>query len=98
MNSKCTVKKPHTSCIDTNIIKSVFKGFLHRVHSICFKKYTKEEEKFFIDMFVENGDKKKLLKNLVMEYNNKRNNKSDHENNTQTRLTLDSRHQSKNET
>ena len=49
-------------------------------------------------MFVENGDKKQLLKNLVMEYNNKRNNKSDHENNTQTRLTFDSRHQSKNET
>ena len=49
-------------------------------------------------MFVENGDKKQLLKNLVMGYNNKRNNKSDHENNTQTRLTLDSRHQSKNET
>ena len=45
-------------------------------------------------MFVENGDKKQLLKNLVMEYDNK----SDHENNTQTRLTLDSRHQSKNET
>ena len=36
-------------------------------------------------MFVENDDKKQLLKNLVMECNNKRNNKSDHENNTQTR-------------
>ena len=52
-------------------------------------------------MFVENGDKKQLLKNLVIEYNNKRNNKSDHENSRlykSKEFTLDSRHQSKNET
>ena len=35
-----------TSCIDPNIIKSVFKGFLYRAHSICSEKYIKEEEKF----------------------------------------------------
>ena len=34
-----------TLCIDPNIIKSVFKGFLHRAHSICSEKYIKEEEK-----------------------------------------------------
>ena len=41
-----------TSSIDPNIIKSVFKGFLHRAHSICSDKYIKEEEKFLTDMFV----------------------------------------------
>ena len=34
-----------TSCIDPNIIKSVFKGFLHRVHSTFSEKYIKEEKK-----------------------------------------------------
>ena len=72
-----------TSCIDSNIIKSVFKGFLHRAHSISSDKYIKEEEKFLIDMFVENGHSKQLLKNLVIKYNNKKNN--NHENNTENR-------------
>ena len=67
-----------TSCIDPNIIKSVFKGFLHRAHLTCSEKYIKEEEKFLIDMFVENGHNKQLLKNLVIKYNNKKNNKNNH--------------------
>ena len=71
-----------TSCINPNIIKSVFKGLFHRAHSICSEKYIKEEEKFLIDMFVENGHNKQLLKNLVMKYNNKKN-KNNHENNTE---------------
>ena len=83
MNSKCTAKKPLlTSYIDPNTIKSVFKGFLHRAHSICSEKYIKE--KFLIDTFVENGHNKQLLKNLVIKYN-KKNNKSNHENNTASR-------------
>ena len=94
INNKCEFKvhikkaitnihiKP-TSCIDPNIIKSVFKGFLHRAHTICSEKYVKEEEKFLIDMFVENGHSKQLLKNLVIKYNNKKNNKNNHENNTE---------------
>ena len=92
MNSKCTEKKAitnihikPTSCIDPNIIKSVFKGFLHREHSICSEKYIKEEEKILIDMFVENGHNKQLLKNLVIKYNNKKNNKNNHENITENR-------------
>ena len=60
------------SYIDSNIIKSVFKGFLDRTQSICSEKYIKEEEKFLIVMFVENGHNKQLLKNLVVEYNNKK--------------------------
>ena len=74
-----------TSCIDPNIIKSVFKGFLHRAHSICSEKYIKEEEKFLIDMFVENGHNKQLLKNLVIKYKNKKNNKNNHEDKTENR-------------
>ena len=63
------------SCIDPNIIKSVFKGsfhgvfkgFLHREHSTCSEKYIKEKEKFLIDIFVENDRNKQFLKNLVVE-------------------------------
>ena len=72
-----------TSCIDPHTMKSIFKGFLHRAHSICSEKYIKEEEKLLIDMFAENGHNKQLLKNLVVEYNNKKNNKNNHENKTQ---------------
>ena len=36
-------------------------------------------------MFVENGHKKQLLKSLVIKYNNKKNNKNDHQNNTESR-------------
>ena len=34
-------------------------------------------------MFVETGHNKQLLKNLMVEYNNKKNNENNHENNTQ---------------
>ena len=91
--------KPASS-IDPNIMKSVFKGFFHRAHSICSNKYIKEEEKFLIDMFVENGHSKQLLKNLVIKYNNKKKNKNNHENNTENRdyKNLNSKYQSKNKT
>ena len=68
-------------CIDSNIIKNVFKGFLHIAHSLCSGKYIKEEKKNLINMFVENGHDKQLLKNLVIKYNNKKNNKNNQENN-----------------
>ena len=35
-----------TSCIDPNIIKSVFKGFLHRAHSICSENISKKKKSF----------------------------------------------------
>ena len=73
-----------TSCIDPNIIKSVFKGFLHRAHSISSEKYIKEEEKLLIGMFFENGHNIQLLRNLtIIQHNNKKNNKISHENNTE---------------
>ena len=74
-----------TLCIDPNTIKSVFKGLLHRAHSICSQKYIKEEEKFLIDVFIENGHSKQLLKNLVIKYNNKKNKKNNHKNSTENR-------------
>ena len=74
-----------TSWIDPNIIKSVFKGFLYRTHSICSEKYVKEEQTFLIDIFVENVYYKQLLKSLVIEYNNIRDNKSNRENITKDR-------------
>ena len=43
--------KPN-SCIDPNITKSVFKGFLHRAHTICSEKFLKEEIRFLVNMFV----------------------------------------------
>ena len=85
-----------TSCIDPNIIKSVFKVyssvFLHRAHSICSEKYIKEEENCLIDMFVENDHSKQLLKNLVIKCNKKKIIR------TITKITLDSKHQSKSKT
>ena len=90
VDRKKTITNIHVkpaSCIDPNIIKSVFKGFLDRTQSICSEKYIKEEEKFLIVMFVENSHKKQLLNNLVVEYNNKKKNiKNNHENNTKSRL------------
>ena len=74
-----------TSCINPNIIKSVFKGFLDRAHSISSEKYIKEEQKLLIVMFADNGHNKQLLKNLVIKYKNKKNNKKNHENNTENR-------------
>ena len=88
MHHKKAINNIHikpTPCIDPNIIESVFKGFLHRAHSICFEKYIKEKEKFLIDLFVENVHNKQLLKILVIKYNNKKNNKSNDENNNGNR-------------
>ena len=41
-----------TSYIDPNTMKRVFKGFLHRAHSICCEKHIKEEENFSVEIFV----------------------------------------------
>ena len=83
VHSKKAITNIHTkptSCIDPNIIKSVFKGFLHRSHSICSEKYIKEEEKFLIDMSVQNGHNTQVL---VIEYNNEKNINNNHENNNE---------------
>ena len=74
-----------TLCIDPNIIKIVFKGFLYKADLIYFEKCIKEEEKFSIHIFLENGHSKRLSKTLVINYRNKKNNKNNNENNTENR-------------
>ena len=71
--------KPNTF-IDPSITKSVFKGFLHRAHTICSEKYIKEEIQFLVNMLVENGHKRTFLA-LVKDYNTKNKN-SDNRNDT----------------
>ena len=78
--------KPN-SCIDPSITKSVFKGFLHRAHTICSEKYIKEEMQFLGNMFVENGHKRTFLEALVKDYNTKKKN-SDNRNYTNTKKIL----------
>ena len=72
--------KPNTF-IDPSITKSVFKGFLHRAHTICSEKYIKEEIQFLVNMLVENGHKRTFLEALVKDYNTKNKN-SDNRNDT----------------
>ena len=51
------------SCTDPSITKSVFRNSLHRAHTMCSKKYIKEETQFLIDMFIDNGHRT-FLENL----------------------------------
>lgn len=60
------------SCVDRTITKSVFKGFLYWAHKVCSGKYIKEETRFLIDMFVENGCNRIFPENLVKYYNGKK--------------------------
>ena len=83
MNSKYTAKMPLPTYISNQHRASTLT--LSKVYSkVSFTQHT-EEEKFLIDMFVENGHNKQLLKNLVMKYNNKKNNKNNRKNNTDNR-------------
>ena len=70
--------KPN-SCIDPSITKSVFKGFLHRTHLVCSRKYIEEETKFLVDMFVKNGCKRTFLETLFKDYNAKTKNKKNND-------------------
>ena len=65
--------KPN-SCIDLSITKSVFKGFLHRAHTICSEKFIMEEIQFLLNIFVENGHNGTFLEASVKDYNTKNNN------------------------
>ena len=77
--------KPNTF-IDPSITKSVFKGFLHRAHTICSEKYIKEEIQFLVNMLVENGHKRTFLEALVKDYNTK--NKNNHNHNDTNRKKI----------
>ena len=69
--------KPN-SCIDPNMTKIAFKGFLHRAHTICSEKFIKEEMLFLVDMFVEHGHKRTFSEALVKDYNTKNTNDHNH--------------------
>ena len=70
------ITKPN-SRIDPSIIKSIFKGFLHRAHEICLDKYIKEEIVFNMSFCREWTSERTFLENLVKNYNaRKKNNDS----------------------
>ena len=71
-------------CIHPSRTKRVFKGFLHRAHTICSEKYIKEEIQFLVNMFGENGHKRIFLEVSVKDYNTKKKN-SDNRNYTNTK-------------
>ena len=50
----------------------VLKGFVYRAESICSERYLDQEMQFLINVFVENGYKKEVLKNMVEEVKRKR--------------------------
>ena len=76
IDRKDAIKSIHIKpnlCIDPSITKkSVFRGFLHRAHTICSEKYIKENMHFLADIFFENGQKRTFLENLVKRYNTKK--------------------------
>ena len=49
---------------------SIFKGFLSRAYKICSERYIDEEIKFLIDVFTENGYKRKTLEKITKNYLN----------------------------
>ena len=49
---------------------SIFKGFLSRAYKICSERYIDEEIEFLIDVFTENGYKRKTLEKITKNYLN----------------------------
>ena len=75
--------KPESSH-DPQILRGVFKGFVHRAISVCSQKYLNQEVNFLINVFVENGYKRDELQKLVHEVETKQNKqqeKGEHANN-----------------
>ena len=64
-SSKKDKFKVHRKDTITSITKRIFKGVLHRAHTLCSEKYIKEEIQFLVDMLVENGHERTFLENLV---------------------------------
>lgn len=56
--------KPN-SCHDEKIKLGVFKGYISRAKAICSPVYLEQELDFIINVFVENGYERKVLKNIV---------------------------------
>ena len=49
-----------------NVSVSVFKGFLSRAYKICSKRWRDEEIEFLMDVFTENGYKRKALEKISL--------------------------------
>ena len=62
-----------TSSHDPNILKGIFKGFLHRAYNICSEKYLDKEIEFLMNIFMENGYRKQDLTEIMEEVKSKRN-------------------------
>ena len=56
--------KPN-SCHDEKIKLGVFKGYISRAKAICSPRYLEQELEFIINIFVENGYKRKILKSII---------------------------------
>ena len=57
--------KPH-SCISSDAITSIFKGFLARATRICSEKYLRAEIEYLTDIFCENGHDRKTLQKMII--------------------------------
>ena len=89
--------KPNSSH-DPNILKGIFKGFVHRAITICSEKYINDELNFLKCVFVENGYKENDLCKVIEEVRRKlsqppvditSNNQNDHNQNNQNQtITL----------
>ena len=62
------VQIKNNSCIDPNITKGVFKGFLARAWRICSEQHRNEEIEFLISVFVENGHTEGFLRKIAKDY------------------------------
>jgi len=59
--------KPNSS-INPSLIMGVFKGFLSRAKRICSEEFINDEINFLVEMFVENGYQRSMLRNIVTNY------------------------------
>ena len=62
--------KPH-SCIPSDAITSIFKGFLARATRICSEKYLRAEIEYLTDIFCENGHDRKTLQKIINSFEKK---------------------------
>ena len=66
-NAITNVQVKTESCRDLVIQKGIFRGFIHRVFSICSKKHLNEEIDFLKKIFVQNGYLEKDLVKIIEE-------------------------------
>ena len=81
--------KPH-SCIPSDAITSIFKGFLARATRICSEKYLRAEIEYLTDIFCENGHDRKTLQKIINSFEKKTRgtNNSNNNNNTNKKQTI----------